>query len=75
MGRRCDDCGAEILWGNGCACRLVILSEIPKATTYVCGGEGITPEARAELQQFASWLKIPKPRIPFDQWRTLPWPA
>ena len=33
------------------------------------GFSGVPPEARAELLDFAEWLRLPKPRTEFHAWR------
>jgi hypothetical protein len=41
--------------------------------TWVCGApEGfskVPPEAKAELRDYAEWLRLPKPRQEFHAWR------
>lgn len=37
---------------------------------FLCGGSGeVSPEARAELDDFKRWLTLPKPRPAFREWR------
>jgi len=31
--------------------------------------DGLRPEVRAELETFADWLQLPKPKVPFDDYR------
>ena len=42
--------------------------EAPEGIT-ICGGGTLTPEAKAELEDFARWLRLPKPRPEFRAWR------
>ncbi len=36
---------------------------------WACEGPGPTPEARKELRAYAEWLKLPKPKLEFKEWR------
>ena len=62
----CPKCGAKIMLGNRCA--KCLFDESPIKVS-ICGGKP-TPEGQAELDDFARWLRLPKPRPEFHAWRT-----
>lgn len=38
---------------------------------FICPVDGLSRAAREELRDYADYLRLPRPKLPFQQWRRI----